>query len=755
MEVRGGAFDTFRGDYNNQRQRPSNTGQSFIDRLDNGAGRLFDTFLQTKHEPQNDSDVISDQGPTISDIEEENRRNRQKRERERIEMNKIAKAIKEKKNEFEMFLMQTGLKMKNDPDKGRCIYANQTFEPGTVIYYEYMYNSILRDNVCWSCWYPKDVSELKRCGSCKTALYCTGKCQKNDWKSHKPICKSITSLKLFKKRLSPGQMTKILLVGDMLYKYSKELQKKPKNAQLFIQERQKKKMKQYKKTKTVDMDIQNYLIPLMCDNIGKTVVDSDDENKDDSKDSDDDKDQGFEGYDSSGDEDAWRADTKRKEQLITENMANDNKEDIDDEIDDNPYRKISNKKMLDYIKRYLKELIYNSMKKKERETVKKDDINIGYSDDKIMTYMARFDMNCMDMLFDDFSKFGTQILPFTSVINHSCDPNVFIHLNTKDKRIELRVITKLIKNEELIVNYLLNDTVKPTVFRQRLLKKRYKFKCECLFCKPVTDDRVKLENLTLYPICRECYKPDRNNPDIMPHKIDSNKGVCMNLKCLKEYAIQDIHKTINYAHQSLNECKKYITRIASIPDMKYKSKPTSYGTVETQTDFALQELMKYTSDIHYLRIEFLKIKGQFAALKGEDDERIKIQEQIYRFYEIYFGKYSPWLAKESVTLGSLISNKANQYKLKLKDNIDNKKPLNMKIFALATKYFKRAFNLRQSGINVLETCLGKFSPYVEINQKQMEDDIDNGKAMTQLKHHNIGITRNGHGDPMLGPANNQ
>eukprot|EP00490_Sorites_sp_Unknown_P003959 CAMPEP_0114691646 /NCGR_PEP_ID=MMETSP0191-20121206/67083_1 /TAXON_ID=126664 /ORGANISM="Sorites sp." /LENGTH=111 /DNA_ID=CAMNT_0001983131 /DNA_START=508 /DNA_END=844 /DNA_ORIENTATION=- len=108
-------------------------------------------------------------------------------------------------------------------------------------------------------------------------------------------------------------------------------------------------MKQYKKTKTVDMDIQNYLIPLMCDNIGKTVVDSDDENKDDSKDSDDDKDEAFEGYDSSGDEDAWRADTKRKEQLITENMGNDNKEDFDDEIDDNPYRKISNKKMLDLL----------------------------------------------------------------------------------------------------------------------------------------------------------------------------------------------------------------------------------------------------------------------------------------------------------------------------------------------------------------------------------------------------------------------
>ena len=43
-------------------------------------------------------------------------------------------------------------------------------------------------NFCSVCHSPA----LYRCSSCKTAIYCSETCQKSHWKSHKPVCKSIS-----------------------------------------------------------------------------------------------------------------------------------------------------------------------------------------------------------------------------------------------------------------------------------------------------------------------------------------------------------------------------------------------------------------------------------------------------------------------------------------------------------------------------------------------------------------------------------
>ena len=39
--------------------------------------------------------------------------------------------------------------------------------------------------ICFQCGNTKAQAEVKRCSRCKVAVYCSGKCQKLDWKRHK------------------------------------------------------------------------------------------------------------------------------------------------------------------------------------------------------------------------------------------------------------------------------------------------------------------------------------------------------------------------------------------------------------------------------------------------------------------------------------------------------------------------------------------------------------------------------------------
>jgi len=39
--------------------------------------------------------------------------------------------------------------------------------------------------ICGVC---KNVCKPLRCKGCESAIYCSKQCQKNDWKSHKPLC---------------------------------------------------------------------------------------------------------------------------------------------------------------------------------------------------------------------------------------------------------------------------------------------------------------------------------------------------------------------------------------------------------------------------------------------------------------------------------------------------------------------------------------------------------------------------------------
>jgi len=91
------------------------------------------------------------------------------------------------------------------------------------------------NNVCLSC--LKQVDRSKRCGKCKTALYCSKECQAAHWSVHKNICEDSNGVNSFlnlhskaKNHLEQGNYVK----SEKLYSKLLERVRKPDPDQLML-----------------------------------------------------------------------------------------------------------------------------------------------------------------------------------------------------------------------------------------------------------------------------------------------------------------------------------------------------------------------------------------------------------------------------------------------------------------------------------------------------------------------------------------
>ncbi|EFN81718.1 SET and MYND domain-containing protein 4 [Harpegnathos saltator] len=93
---------------------------------------------------------------------------------------------------------------------------------------------------------------------------------------------------------------------------------------------------------------------------------------------------------------------------------------------------------------------------------------------------------------------GNAILPFCSLFNHSCNPNVF--RVSRSQHTVLYTLYPIRKGEQLLDNYGSHFAMESKIVRQNMLLKHYHFTCKCIPCQenwPVLSDFKSFETLAI------------------------------------------------------------------------------------------------------------------------------------------------------------------------------------------------------------------------------------------------------------------
>ncbi|GAB1859042.1 SET and MYND domain-containing protein 4 [Camponotus japonicus] len=91
----------------------------------------------------------------------------------------------------------------------------------------------------------------------------------------------------------------------------------------------------------------------------------------------------------------------------------------------------------------------------------------------IHTFSEEQDLECVER--------GIAAMPFYSLMNHSCNPNIFRH--SRSKHMVIYAMHPIRKGEQLFDNYGQHYALMPKATRQQKLLKQYFFTCDCIACQ--------------------------------------------------------------------------------------------------------------------------------------------------------------------------------------------------------------------------------------------------------------------------------
>ena len=103
---------------------------------------------------------------------------------------------------------------------------------------------------------------------------------------------------------------------------------------------------------------------------------------------------------------------------------------------------------------------------------------------------CRVASNSLTISDDELNNVGAGLYSTLSILNHSCDPNVFVVF--QGTKAILKAARKIIPGEELLHSYV--DLADSKSLRQKRLKETYFFDCRCSRCMSVVRIFLRLMN---------------------------------------------------------------------------------------------------------------------------------------------------------------------------------------------------------------------------------------------------------------------
>ncbi|KAI9372090.1 hypothetical protein BJX61DRAFT_543038 [Aspergillus egyptiacus] len=101
-----------------------------------------------------------------------------------------------------------------------------------------------------------------------------------------------------------------------------------------------------------------------------------------------------------------------------------------------------------------------------------------FAEDIISTFGAQLDVNSFNMTNAVYDRIGLYLHSFAGFMNHSCDYNCVVGFDGPE--LYVKAIRRIRRNEQVFISYV--DATNPVHRRQKELRERYFFECECTKC---------------------------------------------------------------------------------------------------------------------------------------------------------------------------------------------------------------------------------------------------------------------------------
>lgn len=150
---------------------------------------------------------------------------------------------------------------------------------------------------------------------------------------------------------------------------------------------------------------------------------------------------------------------------------------------------------------------------------------------------------CEERRAEEAVRRGLAIMPFLSLINHSCSPNTL--RNCTPKHVIMYAMYPIKKGEQLFDNYGQHYVITPKAERQAELSKQYYFKCNCTPCR---ENWPLFYNLKPYKSLVKS-KEDQHIVNRALLKFNTYVNLAMAGNVLGKHVIEDLLKMIKVLHE--------------------------------------------------------------------------------------------------------------------------------------------------------------------------------------------------------------